>query len=151
MNLEIYNLAEKKQYLDLVTKWLWEEWGKDKSYEYAQYQMRHNVREDRIPMTFIALADGQPVGSVSLWLNDLRCRQDLSPWLASLFVVKEMRNKGVGQKLQERAELETKKLNYPQLYLFTQHEGYYEKSGWDFLELAPKIKEGYTRIYKKKL
>ena len=102
-------------------------------------------------MTYVALQGEEPIGTVSIWMNDLRCRQDLYPWMASLFVIEEMRNKGIGTLLQNHVIEAAKKMEYKDLYLFTEHHGYYEKTGWVFNELAPKMNGEFTRIYSKSL
>ncbi|MNJ63667.1 Acetyltransferase (GNAT) family protein [compost metagenome] len=98
-------------------------------------------------MTFVALSEDEPVGTVSLWMNDLKCRQDLYPWLAGLYVIEEKRKRGIGKLLQAHAIAEAQKLGYPYLYLITDHAGYYERLGWTFKELAPKAEGEYTRVY----
>ena len=100
---------------------------------------------------FIAIYNNQVIGVVSLWRNDLTSRQDLCPYMATLFVKEEYRNKGVGRKLQEKCIDEARRLGYHYLYLITDHKNYYEKIGWTFLEEAPLNDGNYTRIYQYKL
>ncbi|CAH1203633.1 hypothetical protein PAECIP111893_02018 [Paenibacillus plantiphilus] len=151
MNVEIVNLADRMEFLDLVSQWLWQEWASDKPIAYIRYATIHNAQSNRIPMTFVALAGEEPVGTVSLWMNDLKCRQDLYPWMASLYVIEDKRNLGIGRKLQAHAVEEVKKLGYTELYLFTDHNGYYERLGWTYKELAPTVNGEYTKIYRRDL
>ena len=91
-----------------------------------------------VPQTYIALYDEQPAGVVSLWMNDLKTRQDLYPWMATLFVKPEYRNLKIGQLLQYASIEATKETtDYPYLYLVTEHHNYYEKTGWEFVETVP--------------
>lgn len=39
-------------------------------------------------------------------------------------------------------------MNYKNLYLITEHENYYERTGWVFLENAPIGDGRHERIYK---
>lgn len=39
-------------------------------------------------------------------------------------------------------------MGYNSLYLITEHENYYEKTGWEFLENAPLGDGRYEKIYK---
>lgn len=148
MNIRIINLRERMDLLDTVSEWVWREWASDKPLEYVKYQTKNNTQLDRVPMTFVALDGDTPVGTVALWTNDLRCRQDLYPWMASLYVVDDMRNNGIGRQLQDYAIDAAKQLGYEELYLFTDHIGYYERLGWMFMELAPTTTGGSTRIYR---
>lgn len=147
MDVQIINLADRIDLIDLVSKWRWNEWLSDSPLEYVKYSTKHNLQRDRIPMTFMALVNDRPVGTVALWMNDLSCRQDLSPWLASLYVDEEYRNMGIGAKLQAHAISVARDLNYEKLYLITDHVGYYERFGWTFMEEAPKANGKKTRIY----
>ena len=65
---------------------------------------------------FIAKCNNEAIGVVSLWVNDLKARQDLFPWMATLYVKEDYRNKGVGKKLQEISIEYAKQKNYSNLY-----------------------------------
>lgn len=145
------NLADRLDLVDLVSRWRWQEWNRDKPFEYIRYSALHNTQRDRIPMTFVAMLQDQPIGMVSLWMNDLACRQDLHPWLASLYVDEAYRNRGIGRQLQVHATSAARELGYARIYLITDLVGYYERLGWAFLELAPTSNGGETRIYCKEL
>ncbi|HEU5114821.1 MAG TPA: GNAT family N-acetyltransferase [Candidatus Paceibacterota bacterium] len=150
MEIEIKNLADCREHLSLVSEWLWREWNSDdgRSVKDVEYRTEHCLEKDRVPMTFVALFKDKPIGTYSLWTNDLKTRQDLTPWLSVLYVVPEMRGKGLGTLLQQHAISQAKKLKYESLYLITDHVGYYEKAGWVFLETAPLRDGRRTRIYR---
>ena len=66
---------------------------------------------------------------------DMDTRKDLSPWLASVFVVRQFRNNGVGRALCASLILEANKLDFSSLYLFTPNmESFYKKQGWEIIE-----------------
>ena len=146
--IEIVNLFDNMKYLNTVSSWIWNEWEKDLSILYVEYTTKHSSQKNDIPQTFVALLDGKPVGTVALWRNDLRCRQDLYPWMACLYVQEEHRKRGIGTILQDFAIEQAKKLGYKSLYLFTDLNGYYEKNGWTYLEDAPTMKGKTVKIYK---
>ena len=96
-----------------------------------------------------AICGDTPVGVVSLWLSDVKTRQDLSPWMATLYVQDTYRNRHIGQALQ-RASLEAARAlgRYDWLYLVTELDNYYEKTGWEFVCEAP-VGHGHTeKIYR---
>jgi len=110
--------------------------------------VRHSCGENCVPQTFVAIKDGECVGTVALWNNDLGVRQDLTPWLACLYVAKEHRGQGVAAMLVDYCMAEAKRLGFEQLYLITELEGLYEKMGWRFVECAPCKTDGkIIRIY----
>ena len=151
--LKVFNLVDKQEYLEEVSKWIWEEWSKNHNAKLEDiiYRSKHSLNRNDIPQMYIALYKNEVVGVVSLWRNDLMSRQDLYPWMATLYVKDVFRNKGIGKILQEKSIDVIRKLGYPYLYLITHHENYYEKMGWTFLEEAPLNNGEYIKIYKYKL
>lgn len=111
------------------------------------YRTKHCLNDKDIPQTYIALYKNELVGIVSLWRNDLCARQDLYPWMAGLYVKEVYRKKGIGTFLQNKAIKIAKELGYDKLYLITDHENYYEKTEWVYLEKAPLGNGKMTKIY----
>lgn len=148
--IKIMNLADAPEYIDEVSYWLWEEWGEAGGYTLDEliYRTRHCLGRGGVPQMLIAKYGDEPAGVVSLWMNDLKTRQDLYPWLATLYVKNEYRNLKIGQALQ-LACIETVRdtTDYPYLYLITEHEHYYEKTGWEFVEMVPTGTGHTERVY----
>ncbi len=149
--IELINLAKAPEHVEEVSYWLWEEWGEEMGYSLDElvYRTRHCMKAEGVPQTIIALYDGQPAGVVSLWMNDLKTRQDLYPWMATLYVKPEYRCLKVGQKLQ-LASIEAAKAttDYPYLYLITELDGYYEKTGWTFIGDVPTGSGSFEKLYR---
>lgn len=152
-NIIIENLAERQEFLEIVSEWIYNEWEKSKGQklEDSIYRSKHSINKEDIPQMYVAISDNVPVGVVSLWRNDLTSRQDLYPWLATLLVRDKYRNMGIGKMLQEKCIEVARNLGYTNLYLITDHDSYYEKNGWEFLEYAPLNDGKITRIYQYKL
>jgi predicted N-acetyltransferase YhbS len=92
------------------------------------------TNNDELPITYVAIENNECIGTVSLFVNDLTTRIDLSPWLASLVVRLDYRNKGVGEKLIGHVLKEAKSLGYKKLYLKNENKGsYYVKRGWKYI------------------
>jgi N-acetylglutamate synthase-like GNAT family acetyltransferase len=61
--------------------------------------------------------------------------QELSPWLAAVYVLPEQRGQGIGSKLVKSIELLSAHLDEEQLYLFTpDRESFYARMNWTVLE-----------------
>ena len=148
--VKIINLLDDIKHLEEVSEWIWKQWDKEHNskLEDAIYRSKHSLKDNDIPQMYIAKYKEEVIGVVSIWRNDLKARQDLYPWMAALFVKEEYRHKGVGTLLQKRVIEETRKMDYEYLYLITDHQNYYEKMGWKFLEKAP-LGDGHdTKIYR---
>lgn len=149
-DIKVVNLRDNLEYLEEVSEWVWKEWSEvhGASLEDVIYRSKHSICEDKIPQMYIALYNKEVIGVVSLWNNDLTARQDLTPWMATLFIKEEYRNLGVGTILQNKSIEIARSLNYDYLYLITDHVGYYERTGWEFLELAPLGDGRNTHVYR---
>jgi GNAT superfamily N-acetyltransferase len=134
-------LIDHPEFLTVVARWNYEEWG----YLYGTSSpdgflagLRTVLGKDQIPMTFVALLNNVPVGSVSLVVHENEERKYLSLWLSNVFVVPERRNQGIGTALAIRVVEECKVLEVPVLYLETlkEQEAFYRRLGWEVMEQA---------------
>jgi GNAT superfamily N-acetyltransferase len=91
-------LKKHPDYASILAFWAYREWYKTRSipFEIIIKSYKERVNAERIPMTWIAIEDDIPAGMVSLKENDLWSKKNLNPWLASLFVLPEYRNRGIG-------------------------------------------------------
>ena len=81
---------------------------------------------------FVAFHGGEPVGTASLVRHDLPGREDLSPWLAGVFVLPAHRRQGHAAALVRRVEAEARRHGFPVLWLYTvQAAGLYARLGWE--------------------
>lgn len=132
MKIQIHHLFNHPQHIRLVAQWIYAEFWKDKagySAETFETLLRQADNPDRIPLSLIALADGQPAGTVNLVHTDSEIRPDLHPWLAALVVVPEYRHFGIGSALVRALMLEAKGLGFPELYLGTDIPEFYSSFG----------------------
>lgn len=88
-----------------------------------------------VPSIFIALSEGQLVGSAALVQSDMSIRPDLSPWLAAVYVKAPFRHQGIATALIARCEAQAVRLNVNTWYLYTEFASkLYEGLGWRHLE-----------------
>ena len=135
-------LADRAEFVEQLARLSWKEWQevyqqRKQTLEDCLKNYRKRMNTDRLPLTLVALHDGELVGMVSLKFHDMDTRPDLDPWLGGLLVIPEWRNGGVGTMLMHRATEEALRLNVPRLYLWTHSaEGLYQKLGWQIVERA---------------
>jgi predicted N-acetyltransferase YhbS len=138
--MEIAYLADHLGLAPLLANWHYREWADllpGWTREQAEIELCSHSGHRQIPTTFVAIENGQPLGSASLLKSDLDCWEHLSPWIASVFVAPPFRRRGLGRQLVSRGVEEAKALGVPVIYLFTAGQaGYYQKLGWQPWRLA---------------
>lgn len=107
-------------------------WGEGEAVE----EFRTARTDGGLPATLVALdEDGTLLGTVSVIEDDLPGFEHRNPWLASLLVLTEHRNKGVGAFLVREAERFARQAGCAELYLFTESaDGLFRRLGWREME-----------------
>lgn len=83
---------------------------------------------------WVVLMDGKSiVAGAGLIPNDFISRMDLMPWLCALIVEPEWRGHALGARLIGRLRSEAAEMGFDHLYLCSDHVGYYEKYGFEYL------------------
>lgn len=156
--ITIKNLAECLWCAPLAAHWSFTEWYVERNIPFAvnlaAYQKRGNLNS--VPLCHILFLDDLPIGMGSLKENDLWTRKDLNPWLASVYIIPQMRNRGYGKILISSLEEKAWKLGIEQLFLFLgQHEQsklshFYSALGWTQFDEAVDNDGKPTMIFMKK-
>ena len=137
MEIQIRQLVEPEGPLvDTMTGWMYQWWGQREGYtrEAVWQYVRHSCQRHRLPRTYGLYAAGQLAGMYQIRLDDLFVRPDLYPWLANVYLPPEVRGRGYGRILLESAEAAARQLHgFDALYLYTTHQGLYEKFGWQLV------------------
>ena len=127
-------LADCAEAIPMLAQWFCEEWPYEGRLRGAvEAQLRENLNRDRVPITWVRRAGVQVIGTVSLDLSDLplAAYAQLSPWLASLYVIPSARGRGVGRALVNHLLDFARRSSISRVYLWTPGStGLYEKCGW---------------------
>ena len=133
--MEIKNLKNEQQYLKTINKWLYNQWGHhdpDNNEEDWLKAKKKKLNDNKIlPIRFVAIEEGEPVGTASIVKHDMRTHTELEPWMADVYVIEEKRKQGIGTKLIKKILKEARKQNFGTLYLFTpDKKSFYEELDW---------------------
>jgi len=134
--IEIKLLVDCLQHIPNLAE-LWYEqisrhWAPNASIEKAKQNLLKHANYDKLPMTFVALENDQPVGMASLREND-GIQPERAPWLGSLVVDPTYRNQKIGEQLIDAVKRHAVLLGYPKLYLLAFDQtipSWYTKLGW---------------------
>ena len=150
--IKIVNVNEFSGGVEVASKYVHGKWGNQTNYLFYYDSILHSSIDSKaLPRFFLLLKEKEIIGCYGLLTNDLVSRQDLLPWFACLFIEENERGQNFGKLLLEHAEQECSHIGISSFYLTTEHDGYYEKYGWQ------RIEDGYfssgkkIRIYKKEI
>ena len=140
MQVQIDHLFEHPRFVRLVAGWIYEEFWRDKpGYGVEKFEglLRQADDAGRIPLSLIALSDGQPAGTAQLIRSDSERRPHLTPWLAALIVAEPYRRRGIGGLLVRRVAAEAARLGYAELIFGTDIPDFYARFGAGVHERFP--------------
>ncbi len=82
---------------------------------------------------YLCLDGEQIIAGMGVTENDFHDRKDLSPNVCAVYTEEEYRGKGIAGKLLELVATDCKSKGISPIYLVTDHVGFYERYGWEFL------------------
>src|SRR5258708_7805058 len=135
--VRISYLSEHAEYIAELAQWLFEQWDSiagEEAPEARIKKLKTHMNRDRLPIAWVAQANGQPLGTAALRVHDLEGREDLTPWLGGVFVGPEFRRQGIGAALCAAVEDKARSQAIQTLYLFTlDKQAWYSRLGWTLL------------------
>ncbi len=145
--MKIISIRENPNYKDLAIEFFQQSW---KSVWPVIYKdcIDHciNARND-LPQWYLLEKENEIIGGAGLITNDFISRGDLYPWVCAIFIAEKHRGNAYGSLLLEKAKNDTKKSGFEYLYLCTEHIGYYEKYGFEYIGQGYHPWEAESRIY----
>lgn len=133
-SIRISYLADYPDLIADLARWHQDEWGDVSPYQTVDAhiaKLQGRLGRRGIPTTLIALSGNTLLASANLVEHDMANRLDLSPWLASVYVVPQHRGQGIGTAFIRRSIEETRELGFKKLYLYTlDRPQFYARFGW---------------------
>jgi hypothetical protein len=97
---------------------------------------------------YLCLDGSSIIGGMGVIENDFHDRKDLSPNVCAVYTEEEYRCQGIAGKLLNMVVEDMSSKGITPLYLVTDHNGFYERYGWEFLCLVQGDGEpGMSRMY----
>ncbi|KAA0013056.1 GNAT family N-acetyltransferase [Billgrantia pellis] len=132
--IHIVRLSPDSDHVPTVASWTYAEWGHlSPGYTAESWceAFRRECGDAGVPSVFVAMEGDQPVGTAALMARDMHSRPELTPWLASVFVLPEWRGQGIASRLVHRVEAEAADCGVSLFYLFTpDQQALYRRLGW---------------------
>ena len=97
---------------------------------------------------YLCLDGGRIVGGLGVIDNDFHDRKDLSPNVCAVYTEPDCRGRGIAGTLLNLAVDDMRSKGISPLYLVTDHVGFYERYGWEFLCMVrSEDKQETLRLY----
>ena len=144
--LKYVTLRERPELRETAAEWFHEKWGVPKE-AYLECMKAYLDRETEYGW-YLCLYGEQIVGGMGVIENDFHDRKDLAPNVCAVYTEEAFRGRGIAGRLLNMTVEELRAKGITPLYLVTDHIGFYERCGWEFLCLVQGDGEdGLTRMY----
>lgn len=131
--MKIISIRENPSYKDIAIAYFQKAWNHVLPVIYED-AIGHSINaKNSLPQWYLLENESEIIGCAGLITNDFISRGDLYPWLCALFIEEKSRGNGYAALLMEKAKSDTKEAGYETMYLCTEHIGYYEKYGFEYI------------------
>lgn len=124
-------LRQRPQIKDTAAEWFHCKWGVPK--EAYLDRMNAYLNGETEYGWYLCLDGDKIIGGLGVIENDFHDRKDLTPNICAVYTEKNCRCKGIAGRLLNMAAEDLKSKNITPIYLLTDHTGFYERYGWEFL------------------
>lgn len=145
--LSIITLREKLELIRRAAAWFHSKWGVP---EQAYFACMQTYLSGESEYGWYLCMDGEKiVAGMGVIENDFHDRKDLVPNVCAVYTEEAYRCRGIAGKLLGYVVEDCRKKGISPLYLVTDHIGFYEKYGWEFLCMVQGEGEPQmTRMYR---
>ena len=139
-------LREKKDIKGDVADWFHSKWGVPK--EAYLKCMDSYINGETEYGWYLCLNGENIVAGLGVIDNDFHDRKDLYPNVCAVYTDENYRGRGIAGKLLNMVVEDMRSKNISPIYLITDHIGFYERYGWEFLCMVQGDDEPeMTRMY----
>ena len=139
-------LREKTEWMSSAAEWFHNKWGVPEE-AYLQC-MDAYLRKETEYGWYLCLDGNQIIGGLGVIDNDFHDRKDLTPNVCAVFIEEKYRCQGIAGNLLNMVVEDLKSKGISPIYLVTDHIGFYERYGWEFLCMVQGDGEpDMTRMY----
>jgi len=124
-------LREEAVLKDKAAEWFHNKWGVPKE-AYLECMDAYLNRETEYGW-YLCLDGDKIIGGMGVIENDFHARKDLSPNICAVHTEEAYRCQGIAGKLLNLVVVDMKSKGISPMYLISNHIGFYERYGWEFL------------------
>ncbi|MEO4006237.1 MULTISPECIES: GNAT family N-acetyltransferase [unclassified Flavobacterium] len=145
--MKILSVRENPEYKDTAIRYLQQSWPEVPAIIYEDCIRNCIDAPQPLPQWYLLEKDSEIIGCAGLITNDFISRMDLYPWVCAMYIAEAHRGHAYGSLLLDRAKKDTRAAGFKHLNLCTDHIGYYEKYGFQYIGDGYHPWEETSRIY----
>ncbi len=139
-------LKEVPELKDTAAEWFHNKWGVPRE---AYLECMAAYLDDKTELGwYLCLEKDRIIGGMGVIENDFHDRKDLTPNVCAVYTEEDHRCKGIAGHLLDMVVNDMRSKGITPVYLITDHIGFYERYGWEFLCMVQGDGEpDMTRMY----
>lgn len=146
MNFQYITLRQQPALMAVAAAWFHSKWGVPVE-AYLECMEAYLQGETELGW-FLCLDGGKIIGGLGVIENDFHDRKDLTPNVCAVYTEEAYRCRGIAGNLLNMAVEDLRQKGISPAYLVTDHTGFYERYGWEFLCMVQGDGEpDMTRMY----
>lgn len=143
---QFITLKERPELAETAAAWFHQKWGVPK--EAYLDCIRAYLSGETEYGWYLCMDGDRIIGGMGVIENDFHDRKDLAPNVCAVYTEEAYRGQGIAGRLLNLTVEDMRKKGISPLYLVTDHVGFYERYGWEFLCMAQGDDEPeMTRMY----
>lgn len=134
MSYQYITLREKPEIMQAAAEWFNSKWFVPTE---AYLACMSEYLQGETELGWYLCLDGERiVGGLGVIENDFHDRPDLAPNVCAVYTEEDYRGQGIAGGLLNMAVEDLREKGISLVYLLTDHKGFYERYGWEFLCMA---------------
>ena len=124
-------LKQRPELKEQAAQWFHHKWGVPQE---AYLECMDAYLSDQTEYGWYLCLDGDKIaGGLGVIENDFHNRKDLTPNICAVYTEADYRRQGIAGRLLDMAVEDLRSNGISPAYLLTDHTGFYERYGWEFL------------------
>jgi len=150
-HIRVISVRENPEYRELATEYIQSKWPIVSPVIYENSISHSIYSTSPLPQWYVLETEQKIIGCAGLITNDFISRMDLYPWICALYIDEAFRGYFYSSLLIDKAKQDALESGFENVYLCTDHIGFYEKLGFSYLGQGYHPWEDESRIYGIKL
>lgn len=149
MSMKVVSVRENPEFEKTAIEYFQKHWASESSNPVYEDCIHHCITaENPLPQWYLLMSGEEIIGCAGLITNDFISRMDLYPWICAVYIEEKHRGNAFGKILLEKAKEDAAKAGFENVYLCTDHIGYYEHYGFEHIGTGYHPWGETSRIYK---